>query len=90
LGARGEARLWETATGKPLGPPLQHQAVVSAVAFSRNGETVLTGSSNTVRLWDTASGKSVGPPLQHKRFVYALAAEMGFSDSWSMITAAYP
>jgi tetratricopeptide (TPR) repeat protein len=49
------ARLWEVATGRPLGPPMTHQAGVSAVAFGPDGQTVLTGSyDNTARLWDVS------------------------------------
>jgi hypothetical protein len=40
------ARLWETASGKPLGlPPLQHKGRGTHVAFSPDGKTVLTGSA---------------------------------------------
>jgi eukaryotic-like serine/threonine-protein kinase len=68
------ARLWETATGKPVGPPLQHQGPVVTVAFSNDGKTVLTGSDdNTARLWETATGKPLGPPLQHQGWVRAVA-----------------
>jgi WD40 repeat protein len=38
-------------TGKPLGPPLQHQADVRAAAFSPDGKSIVTASSNTARLW---------------------------------------
>jgi WD40 repeat protein/serine/threonine protein kinase len=70
----GEAVLWEAATGKPLGPPLLHQTVVSAVAFSPDGKTVLTGSlDTTARLWEAAGGKPLGQPLQHPGPVYSVA-----------------
>jgi tetratricopeptide (TPR) repeat protein len=46
------ARLWDTATGKPIGPPLAHHREVVSVAFSPDGKAVLTGSSDrTARLW---------------------------------------
>jgi WD40 repeat protein len=68
------ARLWETATGKALGPPLQHQEAIWAVAFSPDGKTVLTGSQDkTARLWETGRGKPLGPPLQHQGEVHAVA-----------------
>ena len=44
------ARLWEAATGKPIGLALQHQGQVLAVAFSPDvPKTVLTGSAMTRR-----------------------------------------
>src|SRR5262249_47898715 len=64
------ARLWDTRTGAPLGPPLQHQKPVKAVAFSPDGAIVLTGShDNTAQLWETATGKPWGQPLQHDKLV---------------------
>ncbi len=68
------ARVWETATGKPIGAPLQHQGAVLAVALSADGRTALTGSiDKTARLWDTTTGKPTGPPLQHQGWVRAAA-----------------
>jgi hypothetical protein len=68
------ARLWETASGKPIGPPLHHQGEVVAVALSADGKTALTGSrDNTARLWETATGKPIGPPLRHQAALTAVA-----------------
>ena len=39
------ARLWDLASGRPLGEPMPHRGEVSAVAFSPDGRTVLTGSA---------------------------------------------
>jgi WD40 repeat protein len=55
VGAVGDqtARLWETDTGKPAGPPLQHPAAVRAVAFGPDRRTLLTGSEDkAARLWE--------------------------------------
>jgi WD40 repeat protein/tRNA A-37 threonylcarbamoyl transferase component Bud32 len=53
----GTARLWDAATGQPLGTPLPHPAAVVAVAFSPDGGLLLTGSEDGgVRLWRAADG----------------------------------
>ncbi len=68
------ARLWETASGKPVGPPLRHRTTVQSVAFSPDGKYVLTGSRDrTARLWETGSGQPVGPPLPHRDAVWDVA-----------------
>ena len=81
------ARLWDAATGRPLGPPMTHQGVVVAVAFSPDGKTVLTGSRDkTARLWDAATGRPLGPPMTHQDAVQAVA----FSpDGKTVLTGSY-
>jgi WD40 repeat protein/serine/threonine protein kinase len=68
------ARLWDVATGKPVGLPLQTESAVHSVAFSPDGKTILTGSDNgTARLWDAPTGKAIGAPLQHRGPVLRVA-----------------
>ena len=66
----GTARLWETATGRPLCEPLKHAGPVSAVAFRPDGKTLATGgpindppgkwSGSEVRFWDALTGQERG------------------------------
>ncbi len=68
------ARLWDVATGLPIGEPFIHESLVIAVAFSPNGKTIVTGErGRAARLWDIASGKPIGLPLQHRNRVIAVA-----------------
>jgi WD40 repeat protein len=61
-------RLWDLATGDPIGKPLTgHSEVISAVAFGRvaDGTTVIASGSHdaTVRLWDAETGEPYGSPF---------------------------
>ncbi|KAG2069071.1 hypothetical protein BDR04DRAFT_1157151, partial [Suillus decipiens] len=59
-------RLWDAATGQPVGEPLRgHTEEVSSVSFSPDGTRIVSGSwDQTVRLWDAATGQPVGEPLR--------------------------
>ncbi|NES21312.1 MAG: hypothetical protein F6K41_20860 [Symploca sp. SIO3E6] len=51
-----------------------HQEAVIAVAFSRDGQTVLSGSNdNTLKLWDRSSGKLLHTFTGHQDAVFAAA-----------------
>jgi tetratricopeptide (TPR) repeat protein len=47
------ARLWDAATGQPIGPPLPHSSDVWTVAFSPDGRFVLMCGPESFRRWDT-------------------------------------
>src|SRR5262249_41756348 len=55
----GLARLWDAATGRPLGDPLRHRSPVVEVAFAPDGRSLLITAFDEVRLWKLG-GK--GPP----------------------------
>jgi WD40 repeat protein len=62
----GEARFWDSHTGLAAGPALVHAAPVETVAFSPDGQTVVTGSSDGLLLrWRRATGETISPPLHH-------------------------
>ena len=60
------ARLWDAATGKPIGEPLKgHEKAVSSAAFSPDGKRIVTASMDkTARVWDVETGKPIGEPLR--------------------------
>jgi WD40 repeat protein/tRNA A-37 threonylcarbamoyl transferase component Bud32 len=50
-----------------------HPEPISAIAFSPDGKTVLTGSGYEARLWSVATGQPLRPPLKHRAHVRAVA-----------------
>src|SRR4029079_12665707 len=67
------ARVWDAATGQPLGTPLTHQAALTSAAFRRDGSRVVTASYKTARVWDAATGQPLGAPLTHQEAVNSAA-----------------
>jgi WD40 repeat protein/tetratricopeptide (TPR) repeat protein/tRNA A-37 threonylcarbamoyl transferase component Bud32 len=70
----GQANLWSTDTGHPIGEPMKHEGPVVAVTFSPDGKMVLTGSGDkTARLWDAVTGRPIGRAMEHQGEVVAVA-----------------
>lgn len=77
------ARIWETATGKPLSSPLQHNSDVYSVDVSADGRRILTGSADqTARLWQAPHGLPIGEPLKHS----APVTDAVFADGSVLVT----
>jgi WD40 repeat protein len=54
-------RVWDSATGKEVPLADSHQGVLTAVAVSADGATVVSrGADHTVRRWEAATGKPLG------------------------------
>jgi WD40 repeat protein/tetratricopeptide (TPR) repeat protein len=59
------ARLWNTASGKPIGQPMEHAERVFSVDFSPDGSAALTTCERVAQLWDAATAKPMGLPMKH-------------------------
>jgi WD40 repeat protein/tetratricopeptide (TPR) repeat protein len=71
-------QFWDTATGRPLGPPLERRGLVACQAFSLDGRLCALGyGDGEVWFWDPNTGQHVGPIIDHGRKPQAL-----FSISW--------
>jgi WD40 repeat protein len=79
------ARIWDAATGAPIGKPLRHEDWVFCASFSREGARVATASADyTARVWDAATGTPLGKPLQHDGVVVGAA----FSPDGALVATA--
>jgi WD40 repeat protein len=69
VGSDNTVRLWDPATGQPVGQPLTgHTDKVTSVAFSPDGRRIVSGSvDKTVRVWDANTGKPIGDSLMGHR-----------------------
>ncbi len=66
------ARVWDAASGKPIGEPMKHKDEVNSARFSPDGQRVVTASKDkTAQVWDAASGKPIGEPMKHEGPVYS-------------------
>jgi hypothetical protein len=84
-GADGTARVWDAATGAPVGQPLGHDGPVLFAEFSADGGKVVTAADDgTARLWAATTGAALTPPLRHGK---ALACARLSPDGKRVVTA---
>src|SRR6266496_4194702 len=82
------ARLWDAASGKPIGEPMKHENWVLSAQFSPEGQRVVTASHDkTARVWNAASGRAIGEsPMKHEDWV--TSAEFS-PDGQRVVTASW-
>jgi WD40 repeat protein len=69
----GQARRWETATGRLIRTFPLHNSVISAAAVRPDGRALLTAAGKRIRLWDAETGQRLGRPWYHPSKVRVLA-----------------
>jgi WD40 repeat protein/tetratricopeptide (TPR) repeat protein/tRNA A-37 threonylcarbamoyl transferase component Bud32 len=66
-----QVRVWDAATGAPLGPPLELSETLADVAWSPDGRRVATvGQNRTARVWDAATGTPLAATPAHGEEVF--------------------
>jgi WD40 repeat protein len=60
------AQIWETATGRPVTPRLDHNDGVRYISFSHDGKRVVTaGEDRQALIWSADTGARLGSSLRH-------------------------
>jgi eukaryotic-like serine/threonine-protein kinase len=63
-------RLWDAATGKPVGSPMPHPQLPVLGEFSPDGTSILTAASDwRLRRFDTVTGKAVAEPFRFNGWI---------------------
>ncbi len=58
------AQIWDTATGRPLGPQMPLDGNGRSTVFSPDDARLLTFTNRAAEIWDTATGRRLGQPMR--------------------------
>jgi WD40 repeat protein/tRNA A-37 threonylcarbamoyl transferase component Bud32 len=83
----GAATQWDLASGKTIGKALNHDRTVLNVAYSQDGQRILTASADhSARLWHSQSCEPTGWSVAHTGFVrpaiFSPDGKMILTGSW--------
>jgi len=86
-GMDGRIRLWDPATGEPMGEPLSgHKKGVFGLEFAPDGGMLASaGWDGTVRRWDPATGRPIGESLSAHE---GTANDLAFSPDGNLLASA--
>jgi WD40 repeat protein len=81
-GSDSVARVWDVASGGPVGLPLRHDGALYQVSFSPDGKGVLTACADgTARVWEVANGREVCRSPRHGGDVYSAVRDTKTGES---------
>jgi WD40 repeat protein/tRNA A-37 threonylcarbamoyl transferase component Bud32 len=67
-------RLWDLASGQPIGKPVEVKGLVSKVALTPDARAiVIAGPDSQAQIWDAATGQIIGSPLCHQGQVTSIS-----------------
>jgi len=76
LGCSGSARVWDTASGQPVTPVIEHHQEMPLAVFSHDTKRIVIASRlnrGQAQVFDTATGKAVSPALPQSDAVRRVA-----------------
>ena len=84
LAGPAKARVWEAANGRELLMLKGHSAMVGSVAFSPDGQRIVTGSDDqTAKVWEAVSGRELVTLKGHSAGILSVAFS---SDGQRIVT----